>query len=286
LGRQQKVQSELKSELRRAQARPVTDFIKSGVTFAAMSVAITGGYNVIQQIVANDGDLSKVDLGQAFQFVTEGQFWGGVAGSFGGSMVGAALTSFLPGPFKILGAIAGASIGHQFGTGGWRNADWTMVAAQSIGSTIGYIVGALIGSLLGPLAPVAIIAFSILGSWLASKAVEWLRSTFSPKITSQSFEELQDTEFKELEEYADQVPTDNFSELDRMGDEQLREELWQAYTYYQALQQAGPEDITEVKTREWKMEMTRSYSKYNYIRKLLSERQQGFVDASYATVTP
>ena len=63
-----KVQSELKAELKTAKASSVTNFVKSGSSFAAMSVAITGGYNLIQQAIANDGDLTNLDY-NAFKFV-------------------------------------------------------------------------------------------------------------------------------------------------------------------------------------------------------------------------
>jgi hypothetical protein len=276
LSRTEKVQSELKSELRRSEARPVTDFIKSGLTFAAMSVAITGGYNIVRQVIDNGGDLSAVDVGQAFQFVTEGQFWGGVAGSFTGGMIGSALTSFLPGPFRIFGAIAGASIGHQFGTGNWSEADWAQIAAQTIGSTIGYIIGALIGSFLGPLAPVAIIAFSILGSWLADKALQWLRNTFTPKVTAFNLNEIQDDETAEVEAYADAIPTEQFAELDAMPDDALREELWETYALYQSVQQMGPASPDEANVKFWRMEVVRAWTRYSYIKQLLSERSMSF----------
>ena len=67
-----------------------------------MSVAITGGYNLVQQAIANDGDLTNLDYNAAFKFISTEEFWAGTAGSFTGGMDGAALTSFLPGPFKVL----------------------------------------------------------------------------------------------------------------------------------------------------------------------------------------
>lgn len=279
LSRTEKVQSELKSELKNAEARPVTDFIKSGLSFAAMSVAITGAYNIVQQVIDNGGDLSAVNLGQAFQFVTEGQFWGGVAGSFTGGMIGSALTSFLPGPFRIFGSIAGAAIGHQFGTGNWRDTDWAQIAAQTIGSTIGYVIGALIGSFLGPLAPVAIIAFSILGSWLADKALQWMRDTFTPKVVAYDLGEIQDQELAALENYADSIPDEGLSELEHLSDDGLREELWETYTLYQSLQQMGPTSPSENDVKFWRMEMVRTWTRYSCIRTLLTERASSFMSS-------
>ena len=94
IDRLSKVQSELKAELKTAKTSPVTNFVRSGTSFAAMSVAITGGYNLVQQAIANDGDLTNLDYNAAFKFISTEEFWAGTAGSFTGGMVGAALTSF------------------------------------------------------------------------------------------------------------------------------------------------------------------------------------------------
>ena len=276
LGQAEKVQSELKSELKRSEARPVTNFIKSGLSFAAMSVAITGGYNLINQAIANDGDLSKLDYKAAFQFMTEEDFYTGMAGSFTGGMLGAALTSFLPGPFKVLGAIAGASVGHQFGTGGWRTADWAQIGAQSIGSTIGFFLGAFIGSFLGPFAPVAIIAFSILGSWAADKALEWIRSTFTPGISSFNLDELRDEGYEEVEAYADMVSTEDFSSYNQLSESALREELWITYTNFRTLQESGGNFSSEDQKNLYTNELRREWARYLYIRNLLTSKKQAY----------
>ena len=276
LGQVEKVQSELKSELKRSEARPVTNFIKSGLSFAAMSVAITGGYNLINQAIANDGDLSKLDYKAAFQFMTEEDFYTGVAGSFTGGMLGAALTSFLPGPFKVLGAIAGASVGHQFGTGGWRTADWAQIGAQSIGSTIGFFLGAFIGSFLGPFAPVAIIAFSILGSWAADKALEWIRSSFTPGISAFNLDEMRDESYEEVEAYADMVSTEDFSSYSQLSESALREELWITYTNFKTLQESGGNFASAQQENLYNDELRREWARYLYIRNLLTSKKQAY----------
>jgi hypothetical protein len=276
LGQVEKVQSELKSELKRSQAKPVTNFIKSGLSFAAMSVAITGGYNLIQQAIEQDGDITRLDYKKAFQFMTQEEFYTGTAGSFTGGMLGAALTSFLPGPFKVLGAIAGASVGHQFGTGGWKSADWAQVGAQTIGSTIGFFLGAFIGSFLGPFAPIAIIAFSILGSWVADKVLTWIRSAFTPGVSAFDLDEMRDSEYSQVEAFADMVPTEQFSTYDQFSESALREELWITYTNYKTLQESGGDFQSEEQKKIWTAELRKEWTRYLYIRNLLTSRKQAY----------
>lgn len=274
IDRLNKVQSELKAELKTANSSPVTNFIKSGASFAAMGVAITGGYNLIQQAIAKDGDLTNLDYKAAFQFISTEEFWAGTAGSFTGGMVGAAMTSFLPGPFKVLGAIAGASVGHQFATGSWRDADWTSVAAQTIGSTIGFFLGAFVGSFMGPFAPIAVVAFSIMGSYLADMALQWMRAQFTPEITGIDLSEMRSNESAELEDFAEMVPTEDLMKYRSMPEDSLRRELWLRYHNHQMLQEAGVELEDPQQKLEWKANLRTEWIHYQAIRQTLTSRKQ------------
>jgi len=274
IDRLNKVQSELKAELNTAKSSPVTNFIKSGASFAAMGVAITGGYNLVQQIIANDGDLTNLDYKAAFQFISTEEFWAGTAGSFTGGMIGAAVTSFLPGPFKVLGAIAGASVGHQFATGSWRDADWTSIAAQTIGSTIGFFLGAFVGSFMGPFAPIAVIAFSIMGSYLADKALEWMRNQFTPELTGIDLSELRSDEEAEIEAFAEMVPDEDLIKYQAMPEDELRRELWLRYHNHQMLQEAGTEVEDAQQKMEWQANLRAEWIHYQAIRQTLNSRKQ------------
>ncbi len=276
IDRLNKVQSELKAELKTAKSSPVTKFVKSGSSFAAMSVAITGGYNLIQQAIANDGDLTNLDYNAAFKFISTEEFWAGTAGSFTGGMVGAALTSFLPGPFKVLGAIAGASVGHQFATGTWRDTDWTAVAAQTLGSTIGFFLGAFIGSFMGPFAPIAVIAFSIIGSYLADMALKWIRTQFTPQLTGVDLNELRSDEIAEVEAFADMVSDEELIRYKSMPEDVLRQELWLRYHNHQMLQEAGVEIENPEQIQEWKSNLRTEWVHYQAIREALAERKQNY----------
>tara|TARA_Y100000589_G_scaffold212531_1_gene200292 strand:+ start:371 stop:2002 length:1632 start_codon:yes stop_codon:yes gene_type:complete len=281
-----KVQSELKAELKIAKSSPVTNFVKSGSSFAAMSVAITGGYNLIQQAIANDGDLTNLDYKAAFKFISTEEFWAGTAGSFTGGMIGAALTSFLPGPFKVLGAIAGASVGHQFATGTWRDTDWTAVAAQTIGSTIGFFLGAFVGSFMGPFAPIAVIAFSIIGSYLADMALKWMRNQFTPQLTGIDLGEIRSDEVSEIEAFAEMVPDEELIRYKAMPEDDLRRELWLRYHNHQMLQEVGTELEDSEQILEWKANLRTEWVHYQAIRDALAERKQEYFSEQQPISTP
>ena len=276
IDRLNKVQSELKAELKTAKSSPVTNFVRSGTSFAAMSVAITGGYNLVQQAIANDGDLTNLDYKAAFKFISTEEFWAGTAGSFTGGMIGAALTSFLPGPFKVLGAIAGASVGHQFATGTWRDADWTAIAAQTLGSTIGFFLGAFVGSFMGPFAPIAVIAFSIIGSYLADMALKWMRSQFTPQLTGIDLSEMRSEEIAEVEAFAEMVPDEELIRYKSMPEDVLRRELWLRYHNHQMLQESGAELEDPEQIQEWKSNLRTEWLHYQAIREALAERKQSY----------
>ena len=138
IDRLNKVQSELKAELKTAKTSPVTNFVRSGTSFAAMGgVAITGGYNLVQQAIANDGDLTNLDYKAINSLVQRNSGQVPQEASQEG-MIGAALTSFSPWTIQSAGSncrcICRTSICHRT----WRDTDWTAVAAQTIGSTIGF----------------------------------------------------------------------------------------------------------------------------------------------------
>jgi hypothetical protein len=276
LDRSQKIQSELKADLQKSQARPVTSFIKSGASFAAMAVAITGGYRLVKQAIAADGDLSDLDYKAAFNFVGTEEFWAGTAGSFTGGMLGAAITSFLPGPFKVLGAIAGASVGHQAAMGALGTTDWTQIAVQSIGSTMGFLLGAFIGAFMGPFAPIAIIAFSILGSWAADMALEWIRKSLTPGISAFNLKENRDPTLVEVQAYADQFLSDDLSKYDVLTEAALREELWITYSNYRTLQELEPEFQSPQERETWEQETKVEWTRYQYLKSLLDNRKAAY----------
>jgi hypothetical protein len=91
-----------------------------------------------------------------------------------------------------------------------------------------------------------------------------------------SITDIQDTEFTELEEYTDTIPTDDYADVAQLSDEELQEQLWMTYNEYQAMQQQGPEASDDNSISQWKMNMVRSWSKYNFIRKTLDERKKSF----------
>ena len=167
-------------------------------------------------------------------------------------------------------------MGHQFGTGGWRTADWAQIGAQSIGSTIGFFLGAFIGSFLGPFAPVAIIAFSILGSWVADKALQWLRNSFTPGVSGIDLSEMRDSGYEEVEAYADMVATEDFSSYNQLSEGALREELWITYTNYKTLQESGGEFHTDQQKEIYTTELRREWARYLYIRNLLTSKKQAY----------
>jgi len=276
LERSQKIQSELKADLQKSQAKPVTSFIKSGASYAAMAVAITGGYRLVKQAIAADGDLSDLDYKAAFNFMGTEDFWAGTAGGFTGGMVGAAITSFLPGPFKVLGAIAGASVGHQAAMGALGGTDWTQIGAQTIGSTLGFLLGAFIGAFLGPFAPVAIIAFSMLGSWAADAALEWIRKSLTPGVTAFNLQEGRDPTLVEVQAYADQYLSNDLSKYDSFSEDALREELWITYSNYRTLQELEPEFQSPGERDSWEFETKAEWTRYQYLKNLLNNRKAAY----------
>ncbi|PCJ19264.1 MAG: hypothetical protein COB02_07705 [Candidatus Cloacimonadota bacterium] len=273
---QRKIQSELKSDLSRSQSSPATKFLKAGASFAAMSVAVTASYNIVHQIIQNKGDISKVNYREAFHFITTAQFWTANAGAFTGGMVGSALTTFLPGPFKILGAIAGASLGYQIGSGQLGSTDWASLGAQVIGSTVGYFIGAFVGAFMGPFAPIAIIVFSILGSILAEKALTWLRSKFTPKVQSGNIMDLRDGSYEKFEEEARRVDGVDYSAIDNMNESQLRDLMWVTYNQYRQSQEiisANPDaqnidDLNKLSAIE--------FAKYTYLKQKLESKRSTY----------
>lgn len=271
----EKIQSQLKSELKRSQTSPASRFIKSGATFAAMSVAVTASYNIVHQIIQNKGDVSKVNYKEAFQFITTAQFWTANAGAFTGSMVGSALTSFLPGPFKILGVIAGGALGYQIGSGQLGSTDWASLGAQVIGSTVGYFIGAFVGAFLGPFAPIAIIVFSILGSILAEKALTWLRGKFTPKVQSGDIMDLRDGSYEEFEEEASRIDGVDYAQIDSMSEVELRDLMWVTYNQYRQSQEMIAANSDAENIQEFQKLSAIEFAKYTYIKQKLNAKRTG-----------
>jgi hypothetical protein len=278
IDQQTRTQQELRQELRRVEARPVRDFVVSGVSFAAMSVAITASFNIISQTVENDGDLSKVDLAQATAFVTEATFWRDLSGNYFGGMAGRALSAFLPGPFRVLGTIAGGTIGTQLVSGRWREADWAMLGAQTIGSTIGYLLGAFIGSLMGPLAPIAIIAFSIAGAWLAEKALEWIRGVFSPKITSYRPDGSNMSDSAVIDTFREALEDSSFQELENLSTEELRKELWATHNELVAYQERGNQAQSDEQRINSNADIKAKQIAHEKVRRALDRRRMQHAD--------
>lgn len=153
--------------------------------WAAMSVGITIGANVVTQLSNNGWDPRAVDWKAATADIRTTQFWGGTAGSFLGSYGASIIASALPGgPFvKALAAVGGAAIGWQVGSGNLANTDWTQLGVTTVGATIGM----LIGQAICPIPGLGAILGGIAGNWLANKALGMVRDWLAtPTSTSSS----------------------------------------------------------------------------------------------------
>ena len=108
--------------------------LNAGMKWAAYSVGIQAGVNIIGQVVNGQ----KVDFKNALSFMGQPSFWAGTAGSFLGSLVLTNVASALiPGGgifMKVLPGFLGAALGYQVGAGffGGGSGDWI----GTIGSTL------------------------------------------------------------------------------------------------------------------------------------------------------
>lgn len=145
----------------------VQGLIGSAAKWAAFSVGITVGSEVIGQLARNNWDISRVNWRQAIDPITKADFWGGTAGSFALSMVG----SMIPGGtvIKTLGSIAGAAIGWQLGSGNIASTDWVHLGATTIGATLGSLLGSSFG-------PIGTMLGGIAGHMAANWLLNWLRN--------------------------------------------------------------------------------------------------------------
>ncbi|MBI4860748.1 MAG: hypothetical protein HY815_10880 [Candidatus Riflebacteria bacterium] len=142
--------------------------------WAAMSVGITLGANVIHQLTQNGWDPSKINWRQAGAFLTDGHFWGGTAGSFVGSLAGTAIASALPGGIFVKTAlsIGGAALGFQWGSGNLGKTDWAALGVTTLGSTAGFLIGMAIGGPVG--AFLGGIIGQLASQYIYDKVKEWL----------------------------------------------------------------------------------------------------------------
>jgi hypothetical protein len=146
------------------------NMVKSAAKWALFSTALTVSMRAIDQLRENDWDVSSIDWSDAVAPLKTPEFWGGTAGSFGLSMLASAV---IPGGtwLKTLGAIGGAAVGWQIGSGNLRHTDWGELGASTLGSTIGTILGSAlgpVGAFLGGLAG------HFLATWALGKIRDWL----------------------------------------------------------------------------------------------------------------
>lgn len=164
---------------------------KGAAKWAAFSVGITVASNAVQQLAANGWDPARIDWGAAIAPLKTAEFWGGTAGSFGVSMLASAL---IPGGafVKTFGAIAGAAIGWQLGTGNLFQTDWTELTATTLGSTVGTLIGAALGGPIG--AFIGGVAGNYAATWILGKVREWLeaRSEAFDPLSRERYQNAQD----------------------------------------------------------------------------------------------
>lgn len=146
------------------------NMVKSAAKWALFSTALTVSMRAFDQLRENDWDISSIDWSDATAPLKTPEFWGGTAGSFGLSMLASAV---IPGGtwMKTLGAIGGAAVGWQIGSGNLRHTDWAELGASTLGSTIGTILGSAlgpVGAFLGGLAG------HFLATWALGKVRDWL----------------------------------------------------------------------------------------------------------------
>ncbi len=149
----------------------------SAAKWAAFSAGITVSANVLGQMADNGWDIRAVDWRAATDDLRRPQFWGGVGGSFLGSMAASALASALPGGafVKTFAAIGGAAVGWQAGSGQLGQTDWVQLGATTLGSTLGVMFGAAFLTFLGPLGPViGGMMGHFVADWALTKLRNWL----------------------------------------------------------------------------------------------------------------
>lgn len=186
-------QSQLQSDIKKFESETAPQHTPKGQLkamaisagkWAAMSVGITIGANVVNQLSQNGWDPRAVDWKAATADVRTAQFWGGTAGSFIGSYGASIIASALPGgPFvKALAAVGGAAIGWQVGSGNLANTDWMQLGVTTVGSTIGM----LIGQAICPIPGLGAILGGIAGHWLSNKVLTLVRDWLAtPTSTSE-----------------------------------------------------------------------------------------------------
>jgi hypothetical protein len=173
----------LTERIQQLESTPGENFARSATTLVAISIGTNLFFNVWRQI-KEDG---KVDIGKAAEFMATKEFWMSTGGLVGGVFVGQKIASMtfyellatrvtgmtaLGGTFvKLLPAFALGAVGATLLGGNAADADWGMVAAQTIGSTLGtaiaisMIAAGPIGQLVG----------ALVGGFVAEKVLEMIR---------------------------------------------------------------------------------------------------------------
>jgi hypothetical protein len=185
-----KYQSENPSMGSRASA-----LVKDAGKWAAMSVGMNLGANVISQLSENGWDPYKLNWRKATDFLVDPKFWGGTAGSFVGGLAGSALASALPGGVFVKTAlsIGGAAAGWQVGSGNLNQTDWLGLGVTTLGATAGYLAG------MAAFGPIGGIIGGMAGQYLSQMLYDQLRKLLHDP----------ESESKPREQYPAEPPSPN-----------------------------------------------------------------------------
>ena len=186
--------AQLEKKLVQLENTPGPSFAKQSMQIIGLSIATNLVMNVGRQVMSGEG----LDLKKAGEFLTDKKFWLGTAGVAVGSFVGgklaqlpfiflltqrvAAFNPFLGLVAGMLPAFLGGAVGGQLLGGGMADADWTMLIAQTLGSTLGV---ALMMTMFPGLGMMGNLSGAMMGGMLAQKIVEMLRG---PKAEGQDKE--------------------------------------------------------------------------------------------------
>lgn len=229
----------------------VRSLAASAAKWALFSTGLTIGMRAFDQLRENDWDVSSIDWGDAVAPLRTAEFWGGTAGSFGLSMAASAI---IPGGafIRTLGAIGGAAVGWQLGSGNLQDTDWAELGASTLGATLGSLLGSALGGPIG--AFIGGLAGHFLATWLLGKVRDWLEDgaiAFSPEDR-----EIIDKD-GDLTPYAGGVgPPRGGGDGDVVA---IRRRMNQIYSQIDALMKnprAGPQG---------KVELTRLHSEYDQL---------------------
>lgn len=231
------------------QGSTIGNLAMSGAKWAATSAIMTVGTDVVRQLSQNGWNPGAINWSQAIQPLKTAEFWGGTAGSFALSMVG----SMIPGGafIKTLGAIGGAAVGWQLGTGNLSQTDWMQLGVSTLGATIGSVLGTAIGGPIGGF--IGGIAGQMLANWGLNKLRDYLDKGADSTGTGQGQQAYDGhtDPYQNLSQYTGReappsanpsaapssvAPASGFTQNNVA---QLRAEMDQNYTELQALTQSG-----------------------------------------------